>query len=252
MLILGLHHPICVPSLATPLPVPNPSRDPMHTGTFRRAGSLPARPPSRTLLRLIVAVATALPMFLSATFAEAQIRMAEDWEFAMGSGFGWAAVLPDAMLGVGGFHVFGGTRWGLIGSVTIPHDSNKRTPDFQDNLTIETVENDFPEEKRILIGSDQEEWRILNLGVLRAITPEAALYVGGGAAQKSVLREFGDNTDPPLTRSGFYYVQVEDESGWEPNVSFGVLMRGGERIAFSVGFESAPQILSAGVYFVFR
>jgi len=193
-----------------------------------------------------------LVAFAIPTAADAQRLVGSDWEFSLGTGFGWAAAFPDAMLGAGVFHIFEGTKWGILAEAKIPHDSNKRSPDYQGDLTLEAVFADFPEEKRIEIPPAQEEWRLLNVALIRALTPESALYLGGGFAQKSVVREFGDNSEAPLTRSGFYFVEDGEETGWHPNVIGGVLLRGGDHIAFTAGFESAPLVLSLGIYYVIR
>jgi hypothetical protein len=206
---------------------------------------------TRTRLRSLSPAALALAFLLPHPLA-GQTLVPDEWEFTFRSGFGWAGALPDAMLGVGGFHMFGASKWGVLGSVMIPHDSDKRSPDYQDDLTIAGILQDFPEEKRIEVPPAREEWRLLNLAAVRAITPESAFFLGAGFAQKAVVREFGDSSEDPLTRSGFYYVQDEDLTGWHPNFVGGILLRGGSRIAFLAGFESAPAILSLGAFYVFR
>jgi len=170
--------------------------------------------------------------------------------FGVQTGLGWAASMPDAMLGAGGFYMFGDRRWGLYADVKIPHDSDRRSPDFQGNLSLAQVQ-EFEEQARIEVRSS-EEWRLLNLAVIRALSPQSTLFAGGGLARKSVIREFGDNTETPLTRTGFYFVEDENLSGWHPNFTFGMILRGGERVIFLSGFESATASFSLGILLVIR
>ncbi len=181
--------------------------------------------------------------------AQAQIDMQAP--FGMQTAVGWAASIPDAILGAGAFHMFGAGRWGLFAEAKIPHDSKRRSPDFRGDLTLARVLEEFEPEARIPVRR-YEEWRVLNLSLVRSVSTQSALFLGGGLARKSELREFGDNTDPPLTRTGFYFVEDEDASGWHPNLVVGALLRGGERIGFSTGFELATQAITLGILIVLR
>lgn len=147
--------------------------------------------------------------------------------------------------------MMGEARWGWFAEVKIPHDSKRRSPDFQGDLTLARVLDEFEPNARIPVGRYQE-WHILNLALVRALSAESAIYLGGGMARKSVLQEFGDNSDPPLSRTGFYFVEDADESGWDPNLVAGVILRGGERVGFATGFETITQTITLGILIVIR
>jgi len=174
-----------------------------------------------------------------------------DAPFGLRTALGWAGSLPDAILGAGGLQMMGDGRWGWFAEVKIPHDSKRRNPDFRSDLTVARVLEEFEPNARIAVGR-YEEWRLLNLSLVRALSSESAVYVGGGIARKSLLQEFGDNTDPPLTRTGFYFVEDTDESGWHPNFVAGVILRGGERVGFSTGFETITRTITLGILLVIR
>jgi hypothetical protein len=209
----------------------------------------PARPPhgwTRAWFALAVALAVAAP-----SPGAAQLLPPEDLEFSMRGGLGWAGTVPDALLGAAFFYMLPGRRIGLYADAKIPHDSAKRSPLFQDDLTIAEVLEEFPIERRLPAGR-QDEWQIFHLGLVRPISEVAALVVGGGIAHRAVIQEYGDDGDPPLTPSGYYFVEDEAVSGWEGTLTVAAIFAGGESIAFSAGFELAPRSFSLGVFYLLR
>ena len=175
----------------------------------------------------------------------------EDLGFPMRGGFGWAGTLPDALLGAAGFYMFQGNRWGVYVDAKIPHDSLKRSANFQGNLTIAQVESEFPANRRIPIFV-VEEWRLFNVGFVRPLTEETAIVLGGGVAHFSAVQEYSDEGEMPLTRSGFYFVEDELRSGWEPNLLVSAMFRVGTSIAFNAGFEWAPKSFTFALLYTFQ
>lgn len=168
-------------------------------------------------------------------------------------GIGYSAAIPEAVLGVGGFAFLGESRLGLFADakITVPSLSND---DYYCPPAINPCTVDFVEENR----NDNElqvidEWLAFNGGVMYAVTPELAFLGGVGIVRKTQFREFfHDEIDPAerVTPTGGYYVDDDAGSGWEPQAVFGALFRAGARLAFRVGYETAPGGMSVGAYIV--
>jgi len=171
------------------------------------------------------------------------------WVPGMKMGAGWSGVVPEAVLGAGFFHFVGSSRIGVYGHAMMPHDSRVRDPYFESDLTVAEVEA-LPSDQRIPI-SVREEFRVLGGGVMWAVSRESALGAGGGMVRRVVLREYGDDSDAPRNPSGFFWVEDEEETGWEPNWNLMALFRGGQNIAFTAGFDYQPRSITLGLYLLF-
>jgi len=209
---------------------------------------------SRSLQSAVLTVT--LGFCFAAAPGQAQAPPSDDLPFQMGTGVGWAFTLPGAFLGIGGFHIFEDTAWGVHAEAKMTHDSDKRRRNFQEDLTVAFLELNYPEIRRDLIG-ERDEWLILNASIVRTITPELALMAGGGIARRSIMREYVDHLAQgegmgELSDTGFYFVEDERNSGWEPNATVGALMRSSEHLAFTAGFEAASRSFILGAYLVLR
>jgi hypothetical protein len=180
-------------------------------------------------------------------------RPARAFGSGMKYGIGYTAAVPEAVLGLGGFAFFGESRLGAFADfkITVPSLSND---DFYCPAPIDPCTVDFVEANR----NDNElqvidEWMLFNGGVMYAVTPELAFLAGAGIVRKTVFREFfHDEQDPAerITPTGGYYVDDDEGSGWEPQFVGGVLFRAGPRLAFRIGYETAPGGMSVGAYIV--
>jgi len=206
--------------------------------TERRPGPRIRIPPLR------LALALALGLCLAPAPGDAQIRTR--------SAFGWVGAVPEALLGVGGFHYFGDSPWGLYGDVKLAHDSRSRDPDFDSRLTAAELERD----ELMHRIHPFEDLFMANLGVIRDISPDFAIVVAGGTARRRTIVEYAEFTyieedpDPHIAR--ILFVEDTDETGWEPNFAVNGMMRVGEQVVMSAGFEFAPRALSLGLFVVFR
>ena len=169
----------------------------------------------------------------------------------MRNGVGWAVVLPDAFLGVGGFHLLGRSNWGAYADGKRTHSSRTSDKQYLKHLTVASVEAQLQSHRRREVAR-WEEWLFLNLALVRAITPQLALILGGGAAKKLTIQEYLDPTEERLTDSGFYYVRDDADSGWRPNAVVMALIQSTEQVGITAGFESSPKSLSLGAFLVFR
>jgi hypothetical protein len=168
------------------------------------------------------------------------------------TGVGWVGAVPEALLGIGAFHYFGDSAWGVYADTKLTHDSRARDPDFESGLTVAELEQD--DSMRWI--HPFEDFLMFNLGLIRDISPEFAFVLAGGAARKRTIVEFAEvsfiegDPDPQISR--ILFVEDEEESGWEPNFAVNGLMRAGEQVLFSAGFELAPRAISLGIFVVFR
>ncbi|MSR22355.1 MAG: hypothetical protein EXR92_02245 [Gemmatimonadetes bacterium] len=178
-------------------------------------------------------------------------------EFLMHSGVGYTMVVPGALAGVGAFHVFQGIGWGIYPDTHFNPNSLKGNRDFLKGETLASVESlDQEQVGRMQVVEEEDEWLVLNLHVLKVLTPELAVGLGAGAARKSHIVGYIDhsadinlNLNPPY---GFLYVEDEAASGWEVNATVNALVLGGGRFAFMVGYELAPRSFSVGLFLTFR
>lgn len=205
---------------------------------------------------------TALPSVLIAAFVlaaavaplDAQTpRPSRAFGSGMNYGIGYTAALPEAALGAGGFAFFGDSRLGVFADfkITVPSLSGDQfyCPAPVNPCTVDFVEANRNDAELQII----DEWMVFNGGAMYAITPELAVLLGAGIVEKTRFREFfHDEQDPAerITPTGGYYVDDEEGSGWEPQFVGGVLFRAGRRLAFRIGYETAPGGMSVGAYIV--
>jgi hypothetical protein len=171
------------------------------------------------------------------------------------TGVGWVGAVPEALLGFGAFHFFGQSNWGLYSDVKLTHDARSRDPDFNSSLTVARVEAEFDPELMVPIH-DWEDYVLLNLGLMRAISPDFALVVAGGAGRHRNIREYAEffwvegESEPQI--SGLVFVEDEANTAWKGNLAVNGLMRVGEQVLLSTGFELVPRSISLGLFVVFR
>lgn len=190
-------------------------------------------------------------------------QVAPTFERGIRTAIGYTGVLPDALLGAGALHRLEGTPWGgfaevktTSGSVTGDRDycpAGARPP-VVEACTIAAVEarwNDIP-------LRDVDEYLLVNAGVLRVLTEELALLVGGGLARPRRIREYAENInrelgeEPRVSEFGVYFAPEDENPGWTPQLVVGALFRAGPRFLLRVGYETAPGGMSLGAYLVVR
>jgi hypothetical protein len=176
-----------------------------------------------------------------------------DFHSGMAWGIGYSGTIPEAYFGAGGWHLLRGNRFGVFadGKVTLPtftaHD-NYCPPSLQEcSITwVQQNRNDFD-------LRDENEWLIFNVGGLYAFYPEFALMLGGGMARLRRVREYVDPEEDPdirITPEGNYFVPHFAEPSWTAQAVVGLLMRAGNRLAFSFGYETAPRGMTIGVFII--
>jgi hypothetical protein len=156
---------------------------------------------------------------------------------------GYVANAPQQLLGFGtGLMVPGLRGFGVYTDVKITTDSRARERGFIATLT--------PDEALALEDipfRDDSAWATVNLAVVRGITEELAVYLGGGAAWRTIYSQFFDETGE-RGELGHYWVKDEDRSQVHANILAGAFFRMGNRLVFQFGAETAPAGFSAGMH----
>jgi hypothetical protein len=156
---------------------------------------------------------------------------------------GFSASPPQQMAGVATAVTFarlGG--WGLLADMRFTTDSPRgdiflsgRSPDDSDS------DGD-------IFRRERSTWTSLGLSAVRGLTPEFAVYAGGGVTWETVYIQYEDGTRERAAPLGFYWVEDEEQSVSHPNVLLGVMMRMGNRLAVQVGGQTAPRSFVLGGY----
>lgn len=154
---------------------------------------------------------------------------------------GYVVNAPSQLLGLGVgamIPVFGGL--GLYADAKLTLDSPAR--DALLSLTPREAE-DLGD----VFFARESAWTTLNLAVLKGISPELAVYVGGGPSWQTMYAQYVDDTGERGDR-GRYWVEEEGQPVLHANVLGGALFRLGRRISFQFGAERAPGGFTAGVH----
>lgn len=168
----------------------------------------------------------------------------------MNTGIGYTAAFPDVHAGVGVWHFFGVSPFGIFAdaktTVGTLRDEPTYCPAVISPCTVDFVQT----QRNDLFIRDQDEYRIVNAGAMYAITPEFAFMLGAGAAQKRSIREYFDEEEDPITETGQFFVDHDPDPSTHIQAVVGMLIRAGDRLAFRFGYETAPGGMSLGAYFI--
>lgn len=160
-------------------------------------------------------------------------------------GFGYVVNAPEQLVG---FEVMAvgspWAGWGAFADAKFTHSSPSGEDIFMSGRTAaEALEmGDTP------FGQPDEAWTTVNVGVVRAVGPEVALYAGGGYSQQTVYQEFQRQGEIGADR--FYIVEDVEASGDRVNLLGGFYFRAMRNLMFRLGAETAPAGFTAGVDFV--
>lgn len=183
----------------------------------------------------LVALAAVLP-----GGAQAQ----RDWQLSETRiGVGYVANIPNMFVGASAHIIpagFGG--WGLYADVKFDIESPADDEGFIDSLTVAEVEGELGDQRFGQEGS----WSSVNLAVVRTISPELALYAGGGVGWRKEYRQYFDN-DGELGVSGLYWVEDTEVSGTYLNGMAGVMLRLTSAVTAHFGAETAPPGFTIGL-----
>jgi hypothetical protein len=160
---------------------------------------------------------------------------------------GFSASPPQQMAGGAITATFAELRnLGLMADFRITTDS-PRNDIFLSGRSPDQADNDGD-----IFLRERSTWRTVGLSAVKGLTPEFAIYVGGGVTRKEVYLRYEDETRERAAPLGVYWVEDEDQSTDFANVVAGAFLRMGNRLAVQVGGQSAPRSFVLGGHFRIR
>jgi len=183
-------------------------------------------------------------LLLPSVRLEAQRPFGRDLRNTPYLGVGYVANVPDAFVGGAMFvltpKLLGGA--GLYADVKFSPSSPARAVEYDATITVDQAENLYGD--RLYL--QQSAWFSVNLAAVYALTPELAVYAGGGYSREHHYRQYFDGTQ---TRGfqGFYWVSEPAASGNRVNALGGVLLRAGRYLVFQMGVGARPAGADVGV-----
>jgi hypothetical protein len=212
----------------------------------------------------VVAVAAMLvaPALVPEAGLEAQLTQeTRDFHQGIRFGAGYAAVYPDAALGVSAFMNVPSRRFGIFADAKMTPGTVQDEPNFcppptrPPNLprcTVETVQFEWPIDFPL---RDVKEFLIFNAGGFYSITDEFAILLGAGWVRRHDFREFTemvpDDEDWRVSETGAYYAPYTEEGVWGAQGVLGLLFRAGNHLVFRFGVETEPSGIAVGIYWAF-
>jgi hypothetical protein len=198
--------------------------------------------------RAVLLIAIMLPAFAGTAQAQTQVPAASvpDWRVVPTAGVGFVGNLPRALLGGTGYlflPMLGGT--GVYADFRTTHESLERHPTYTADITVEQAETEFGD----FLVERREHWQVGNIGLIRPLTPDFAVFAGVGFARERVYRDYLD-LGGERGVLGNYRVQDHAESGNRLNGGAGAILRAGRSLAFHMGIEGAPRGFMAGASLV--
>jgi hypothetical protein len=157
---------------------------------------------------------------------------------------GYVANPPEQLLGIGAGAVFPNSGgWGFQVNVKSSTDS-PRNDFFEPDITPADAS-----EMGDFFFRDRSHWRSVNLALVKALSSEFALYLGGGLSDREVFFQY---EDPSGERGnlGIYWIEDDEQSELFANVVAGAYFRIGRRLVVQVGAERAPAGFTIGGLFL--
>lgn len=150
---------------------------------------------------------------------------------------GYVVNAPDQMLGVSAMTVgsmWGG--WGLYADAKLTRDTPEGEDSFDPTMTAGDVASQFPQDE---LFQEESAWRSLNGAVVRAVSPEFAVYAGAGVTRETAYDEY-QSDERQGTADAFYWVEDEAASATEANFLGGAILRASRNLLFHFGGEANP------------
>ena len=210
--------------------------------------------PLQTVNRCAALLAILVALLVNAQL-EAQTPLpARDFRTGMRTGVGYTGAMPDALFGVGVFHLVADRPIGVFADWKMTTFSGIRNDDEYCPSTFAECTNLWVLEQRNdqHVG-DAREWLAFNAGIVYALTREFSILLGGGLARETLFQQYFDDNEDQVQRvtdSGSYYVDDDLPPEWKAQAVGGFLVRAGRSLAFRIGYETAIGGLGFGAYFV--
>lgn len=156
-------------------------------------------------------------------------------------GIGYVANAPNMLLGgaaIAAWDVLGGL--GLYVDAKFSHDPPSRSG-FVDGTLADVGEGDR-------FFRAESGWRSFNVALLRPVTDELVLYLGGGVTREEAFEQFYDDSEE-RGEFGYYWLEDEEASGNRANVVGGAFFRFADWLLFQVGFDAEPVAMNIGAMY---
>jgi hypothetical protein len=197
------------------------------------------------------AVALTTAILLAGAAAPVQSQGVHDFMSGPRFGIGYNGVIPDVLAGAGAWYIFGPRRIGVFvdGKTTVPNPESHANycPPRLPQCTLEYAQSNYNHD----FLRDHDHWLLLNAGGIYVLSREFAIMLGGGLARLNRTREFVDLEESEefrMTWEGNYLVPHPDRDQWTPQATIAGLVRAGNRVAFSFGYETGAAGMSVGLY----
>ena len=163
-------------------------------------------------------------------------------------GIGYVSNAPDLLVGGTVWGVIPGLDgWGLYLDAKVDPEDPIGDGFLYENLTPEDVERDWPNDLQFISSS---RWWAANAAVMKELTDELVIYLGGGYATEIVYRQYRD-TNENRGILGWYWVEDPDAARSGVNVLAGGLLRITESVRIQFGGETRPAGFTVGLSYVF-
>lgn len=192
-------------------------------------------------------VALLVVLGLTSSHSAAAQVIGKPWTPAYRFGAGYVVDAPRMMTGGGLFGItplFGGL--GLYVDLKAGGNSPRNKSNFDPTMTAQQVDD----QRGDIFFANESVWQSFNVALIRPVTSELMLYVGGGWANQSAFKQY---FDPQKVRGdlGYYWVEDARMSGGQANVMAGMLVRFGANLNTMFGVETAPKGFTVGVFLTF-
>lgn len=162
-------------------------------------------------------------------------------------GAGYVVDAPKMMAGGGLFGIapiFGGL--GLYVDVKSGVDSPRKKSNFIATMTAQQVDDSLGD----MFFSSTSTWRSFNAALIRPLTAELMVYVGGGWAEHTDYNQYYDSLEN-RGLAGYYWVEKPSTSGGQANFMAGMILRMGANLNAMFGAETAPRGFTVGLFLTF-
>ncbi|HEX7049183.1 MAG TPA: hypothetical protein VF188_03140 [Longimicrobiales bacterium] len=159
---------------------------------------------------------------------------------------GYAVNAPTQLMGFSTVIFSPGlAHWGVYADYKRTLDSPEDGDEYDGSVTPSQAINDFNDRRT----DDESVWTTVNVGIVRVLTGDLAVYAGAGYAREEAYEQyFDDQRDRGVF--GYYWVKDDAGSGNRLNLLAGAWLRATPGVLFQFGAETAPRGFTVGAALV--
>lgn len=203
--------------------------------------------PNKTIYALRMLTAALLLATISSAVPAQETEHPEESFFVSSHiSLGYVVNMPEQLVGFTTMAVgLPWPGWGAYADVKLPADRGSG----EDNFTTTRTAAEAEALGDLRFGEPEPAWDSVNLGLVRALVNEVAVYAGAGYSRQAVYQEYFDE-QRERGMNGFYTVEDDRVGGDTLNLMAGLYLRASSAVMFQFGVESAPSGFTAGVHLV--